>query len=83
MPPFLCLWRTPSLSGSVLHRQTLSFYFRPMEAWRDPGGRMHLLGIGRDKATGLSFPIQYLAVGKPREDPAEGEGEMITNRDNL
>lgn len=51
--------------GSVLHRQTLSFYFRPLEAWRDPGGRLHLLGSGRDKATGLNYPIQYLAVGTP------------------
>ena len=49
--------------GSILHRQTLSFYFLPMEAWRDPGGRMHLLGTSRDKATGLHFPIQYLVVG--------------------
>ena len=54
--------------GSVLHRQTLSFYFRPLEAWRDPGGRLHLLGTGRDKATGLNFPVQYLAV--PFEGPA-------------
>ena len=56
--------------GSVLHRQTLSFYFRPLEAWRDRGGRMHLLGTSRDKATGLDLPIQYLAVGTtPRDGP--------------
>ncbi|MDE2679676.1 MAG: 6-bladed beta-propeller [Gemmatimonadota bacterium] len=48
--------------GSVLHRQTLSFYFRPAEAWRGRGGRLHLLGTGRDKATGLNYPIQYLAI---------------------
>ncbi|MCY4573897.1 MAG: 6-bladed beta-propeller [Gemmatimonadetes bacterium] len=56
--------------GSVLHRQTLSFYFLLMDVWRDPDDRMHLLGIGRDKATGLSVPIQYLAVGTPYEGPA-------------
>ena len=56
--------------GSVLHRQTLSFYFRPLEAWRDRGGRMHLLGTSRDEATGLDLPIQYLAVGMtPRDGP--------------
>ena len=48
--------------GRVLRRQTLSYYFRPTQAWRDSSGRNHILGIGRDKATGLNFPIQYLAV---------------------
>ena len=63
--------------GRVLHRQTLSFYFRPIEAWKDPGGRNHLLGIGRDKATGLDLPIQYLAVGTT---PREGPGALPTMR---
>lgn len=48
--------------GSVLERQTLSFYFRPTQAWRDSRGRLHVLGVSRDKATGLNFPVQYLAV---------------------
>ena len=48
--------------GSVLERQTLSFYFRPTQAWLDPEGRNHVLGIGRDRATGVNFPIQYLVV---------------------
>lgn len=56
--------------GSVLHRQTLSFYFRPAEAWREGGGRMHLLGTGRDKATGLDYPIQYLASPATPGGPA-------------
>ncbi len=55
--------------GRVLGRQTLSFYFRPLEAWGDRGGRTHLLGTTRDKATGLDLPVQYLAGGAPREGP--------------
>ena len=55
--------------GRVLRRQTLSFFFRPLETWRDREGRMHLLGTVRDKATGLDHPIQYLAGGAPREGP--------------
>ena len=56
--------------GEVLGRQTLSFYFRPAEAWRDPDGRVHLVGIGRDRATGLDLPIQYLAVPTTPRGPA-------------
>lgn len=56
--------------GSVLHRQTLSFYFRAADAWRDRGGRLHLLGTGRDRATGLNYPIQYLAVPATPGGPA-------------
>lgn len=48
--------------GRVLQRETLSFYFRPKEAWRDPNGGIHLLGIRRDQITGLNYPIQYLAA---------------------
>lgn len=52
--------------GTVLVRQTLPYYLRPNQAWRDSQDQFHILGIGRDKDTGLDFPIQYMLVQAAR-----------------